>query len=99
MESPTDVGATNAITSDGRVSLADREQLNVQQSGLWEDSVVECIGGAVDSPRAHGVLRPSCEISLAHVACQTRVSTTTTTASLKTDNNLELLGRRINSQF
>jgi len=41
--------------------------------------LIECFGGAVGSPRAHGMFRNMCEIGTAHVTCQAGVSSTTTT--------------------
>ena len=80
VESPTDGGATtDATTSDRGVSIKDGEHLDVREARLGEDVVIECFGGAVGSPRAHGMFRNMCEIGTAHVTCQAGVSSTTTT--------------------
>ena len=80
VESPTDGGATtDATTSDRRVSIEGGKHLIVREAGLGEDVAIECVGGAIGSPRAHDMLRTLCEIGTAHVTCQAGVSSTTTT--------------------
>ena len=68
VESPTDGGATtDATTSDRGVSIKDGEHLDVREARLGEDVVIECFGGAVGSPRAHGMFRNMCEIGTAQL--------------------------------
>ena len=73
-----DGGATtDATTSNRGVSIKDGEHLDVRAARLGEDVAIERIGGAVGSPRAHGMFRNMCKIGTAHVTCQAGVSTTT----------------------